>query len=186
MLKIRYFQIFSFLLLCKSNVSVSIRIHMCCLRSMSATIVTVMNYPRKTIPYIERVFDPLWYTPVHLFECTYHHLNLIISDGLQSFWSCYMLLLTSSIVLRVEPNTLDLLQLLINSQAGHSLKCWNVVCGSPMCTPVAFSFFPSGLTTIPQENMDVEGLRLEGKLNTIVTGLSFCVGRIMVILVKEM
>lgn len=26
-----------------------------------------------------------------------------------------------------------------------------------MCTPVAFSFFPSGPTTIPQESMDVEG-----------------------------
>ena len=32
-----------------------------------------------------------------------------------------------------------------------------------MCTPVAFSFFPSGLTTIPQEGMDVEGSRLEEK-----------------------
>lgn len=26
-----------------------------------------------------------------------------------------------------------------------------------MCTPVAFSFFPSGLTTVPQESSDAEG-----------------------------
>lgn len=48
-----------------------------------------------------------------------------------------------------------------------------------MCTPVAFSFFPSGLTTIPQEGVDVEGSRLEEKLNTIASGLSLCEGRSM-------
>lgn len=46
-----------------------------------------------------------------------------------------------------------------------------------MCTPVAFSSFPSGLARVPQESLDMKVEDWRENFNTITTALSLCVGR---------
>lgn len=46
-----------------------------------------------------------------------------------------------------------------------------------MCTPLAFSFFPSGLTTVPQESTGMEGQGWREKLTQLPQ--SVCAGRRM-------